>query len=53
MTVEELIKVLEQRPNNSKVCIGVKGSTYDVDSVVMMQGYNWEIVGNDVVIVGR
>ena len=53
MTVKELIEVLEQRPSNSKVYIGVKGNTYDVDGVVMMQCYNWEIVGNDVVIVGR
>lgn len=53
MTVKELIEVLEQRPSDSKVCIGVKGNTYDVDGVVMMQRYNWEIVGNDVVIVGR
>lgn len=30
MTVAELIEVLEQRPNNSKVCISVKGNTYDV-----------------------
>lgn len=53
MTVKELIEVLEQRPDNSKICIGVKGNTYDIDRVVMMQGYDWEIVGNDVVIVGR
>lgn len=29
MTVKELIKVLEQRPSNSKVCVSVKGNTYD------------------------
>lgn len=60
MTVEELIKVLEQKPSNSKVCIGVKGNTYDVGGVVTMlgglvtiQGYNWVLVDKDVAIVGR
>lgn len=60
MTVEELIEVLEQRPSNSKVCVSVKGNTYDVGSVVTMlggivtiQGYNWVLVDNDVAIVGR
>ncbi len=60
MTVEELIEVLEQRPSNSKVCISVKGNTYAVGDVVTMlggivtiQGYNWVLVDNDVVIVGR
>lgn len=59
MTVEELIEVLEQRPSNSKVCISVKGNTYDVGDVVTMlggivtiQGCNWVIVDNDVAIVG-
>lgn len=60
MTVEELIEVLEQRPNNSKVCISVKGNTYDVGNVVTMlggivtlEGCNWVLVDNNVVIVGR
>ncbi len=60
MTVEELIEVLEQRPSNSKVCVSVKGNTYDVGSVVTMlggivtiQGYNWVLVDNDVAIVGK
>lgn len=60
MTVAELIEVLEQRPNNSKVCISVKGNTYDVGDVVTMlggivtlEGCNWVLVDNDVVIVGR
>ena len=60
MTVEELIKVLEQRPSSSKVCVSVKGNTYDVGGVVTMlggvvtiQGYNWVIVDNDVAIVGK
>lgn len=59
MTVSELIEVLEQKPSNSKVCISVKGNTYDVGDVVTMlggivtiQGYNWVIVDNDVAIVG-
>lgn len=60
MTVEELIKVLEQRPSDSKVCISVKGNTYAVGDVVTMlgglvtiQGYNWVLVDNDVAIVGK
>lgn len=60
VTVEELIKVLEQKPCNSKVCISVKGNTYDVGGVVTMlggivtiQGYNWVLVDNDVAIVGK
>lgn len=60
MTVKELIEVLEQKPSDSQVCIGVKGSTYDVGDVVTMlggivtiQGYNWVLVDNDVAIVGR
>lgn len=60
MTVEELIKVLEQRPSNSRVCVSVKGNTYDVGGVVTMlggivtiQGYNWVLVDNDVAIVGK
>ena len=59
MTVKELIEVLEQRPDHSKVCISVKGNTYDVGDVVTMlggivtiQGCNWVIVDNDVAIVG-
>ena len=60
MTVEELIKVLEQKPSESNVCISVKGNTYVVGNVVTMlgglvtiQGYNWVLVDNDVAIVGR
>lgn len=60
MTVKELIEVLEQKPSNSKVYIGVKGNTYDVGGVVTIlggvvtiQGYNWVMVDNDVAIVGR
>lgn len=60
MTVAELIEVLEQKPSDSQVCISVKGNTYVVGGVVTMlgavvtiQGYNWEMVNNDVVIVGR
>lgn len=60
MTVEELIEVLKQRPSNSKVCVSVKGNTYDVGGVVTMlggivtiQGYNWVLVDNDAAIVGK
>ena len=53
MTVRELIEVLEQRPDNSRIRIGVKGNVYDIDSVMMLHGYNWELVGNDVIIVSR
>lgn len=60
MTVKELIKVLEQRPDNARVFLGVKGNTYDVSGVVTMlggivtiQGYNWVLVDNDVAIVGK
>lgn len=60
MTVEELIEVLEQRPSSSKVCVSVKGNTYDVGGVVTMlggivtiQGYNWVLVDNDIAIVGK
>ncbi len=60
MTVAELIEELKQKPSNSKVCISVKGNTYVVGKVVTMlgavvtiQGYNWEMVNNDVAIVGR
>lgn len=53
MTVRELIEALEQRPDNSKVWVGVKGNVYDIDSVMMLHGYNWELVGKDVIIVGR
>lgn len=56
MTVKELIKV----SSNSNVCVIVKGNTYVVGGVVMMlggvvtiQGYNWTLVSNGVVIVGR
>lgn len=59
MTVSELIEELKQKPSNSKVCISVKGNTYDVGGVVTIlggvvtiQGYNWVIVDNDVAIVG-
>lgn len=59
MTVSELIEELKQKPSNSKVCISVKGNTYDVGGVVAIlggvvtiQGYNWVIVDNDVAIVG-
>ena len=48
MTIEEL----KQKPSNSKVCISVKGNTYDVGGVATIQGYNWVIVDNDVAIVG-
>lgn len=50
MTVSELIEELKQKPSNSKVCISVKGNTYDVGGVVTIQGYNWVIVDNDVAI---
>lgn len=60
MTVAELIEELKQKPSNSKVCISVKGNTYDVGGVVTIlggvvtiQGYNWVMVDNDVAIVGR
>lgn len=60
MTVEELIEVLKQKPSDSNVCISVKGNTYVVGNVVTMlggvvtiQGCNWELVNNDVAIVGR
>lgn len=59
MTVSELIEELKQKPSNSKVCISVKGNTYDVGGVVTIlggvvtiQGYNWVMVDNDVAIVG-
>ncbi len=59
MTVAELIEELKQKPSNSKVCISVKGNTYDVGGVatilggvVTIQGYNWVMVDNDVAIVG-
>lgn len=60
MTVSELIEELKQKPSNSKVCISVKGNTYDVGGVVTIlggvvtiQGCNWVLVNNDVAIVGR
>lgn len=53
MTVDELIEILKEKPSNSKVCISVKGNTYDVGGVVTIQGYNWVIVDNDVAIVGN
>lgn len=60
MTVRELIEVLKQRPSESNVCISVKGNTYDVGKVatilggvVMIHGSNWELVNEDVAIVGR
>lgn len=60
MTISELIEELKQKPSNSKVCISVKGNTYDVGGVVTIlggvvtiQGYNWVMVDNDVAIVGR
>ena len=60
MTVSELIEVLEQKPSNSSVCVSAKGNTYVIGGVVMMlggivtiQGYNWTLVSNGVVIVGR
>lgn len=59
MTVSELIEELKQKPSNSKVCISVKGNTYDVGKVTTMlggivtvQGCNWVLVNNDVTIVG-
>lgn len=59
MTVEELIKVSEQKLSNSSVCVSVKGNTYVIGGVVMklggivtIQGYNWTLVSNGVVIVG-
>lgn len=60
MTVEDLIEISEQKPSNSSVCVSVKGNTYVIGGVVMMlggivtiQGYNWTLVSNGVVIVGR
>ncbi len=67
MAVSELIEELKQKPSNSKVCISVKGNTYDVGGVVTIlggvvtilggvvtiQGCNWVLVNNDVAIVGR
>lgn len=60
MTVEDLIKISEQKPSNSNVCVIVKGNTYVIGGVVMMlggivtiQGYNWTLVSNGIVIVGR
>ena len=60
MTVKELIKALEQKPSNSNVCISVKGNTYVVGKVatilggvVTIHGSNWELVNEDVSIVGR
>lgn len=60
MTVRELIEVLKQRPSESNVCISVKGNTYVVGKVVTIlggvvtiHGSNWELVNEDVAIVGR
>lgn len=60
MTVSELIEELKQKPSNSSVCVSGKGNTYVIGGVVMMlggivtiQGYNWTLVSNGVVIVGR
>lgn len=57
-TVEELIEELKQKPSNSKVCIRLNCNTYDVGKIttllggiVTVQGCNWVLVNNDVVIV--
>lgn len=53
MTVAELIEELKEKPSNARVYVGLKGKQYDTDRVVSISMYNWEIVGNDVVIISR
>lgn len=49
MTVEELIEVLEQKPSESVV-----GNVVTMlGGVVTIHGSNWELVNEDVAIVGR
>lgn len=57
---ETTVTVMNRYTCNSNVCVSVKGNTYVVGGVVMMlggvvtiQGYNWTLVSNGVVIVGR
>lgn len=52
MTVEELMEVLKNY-DDAKVYIAVGRNKYDASAAINISRYNWEIVSNDVVIVGR
>lgn len=53
MTVEELMEVLKNYDDDAKVYVAVGRNKYDASAAINISRYNWEIVSNDVVIVGR
>lgn len=53
MTVAELIDTLKNYDDDAKVYIAVGRNKYDASAAINISRYNWEIVSNDVVIVGR
>nr|DAU89117.1 MAG TPA: hypothetical protein [Caudoviricetes sp.] len=53
MTVAELIEVLKNYDDDAKVYIAVGRNKYDASAAMNISRYNWEIISNDVVIVGR
>ncbi|WP_444349746.1 hypothetical protein [Phascolarctobacterium succinatutens] len=53
MTVAELIDVLKNYDDDAKVYIAVGRNKYDASAAIRLSQYNWEMVSNDVVIVGR
>lgn len=52
MTVSELIDVLKNYDDDAKVYIAVGRNTYDTSVAIRLSKLHWEVVSNDVVIVG-
>lgn len=52
MTVSELIDVLKNYDDDAKVYIAIGRNTYDTSVAIGLCKLSWEVVNNDVVIVG-
>lgn len=52
MTVSELIDVLKNYDDDAKVYIAIGRNTYDTSVAIRLSKLHWEVVSNDVVIVG-
>lgn len=52
MTVSELIDVLKNYDDDAKVYIAIGRNTYDTSVAICLSKLHWEVISNDVVIVG-